>query len=217
MNKITVKDKLKIKKSDVEKYSGMVIVSYDISPLTSRFEDGLLANNIFIRGLSWDNLNRLCWSYNVLYREQDVCHPKYLFVPSKSTGSFWMRELAEIVDSGSSRKVLEKRVYRADGAMASTINLMLGALDEKNGGVYAREIWMQERESGKWVKKLSVMTNKEQMWDYTMKNWSLKSAPMKSTRKQQKDGKKMYGQYKGMVGDVKQMGKQFSKNFKKLI
>ena len=217
MNKITVKDKLKIKKSDVEKYSGMVIVSYDISPLTSRFEDGLLANNIFIRGLSWDNLNQLCWSYNVLYREQDVCHPKYLFVPSKSTGSFWMRELTEIVDSGSSRKVLEKRVYRADGAMASTINLMLGALDEKNGGVYAREIWMQERESGKWVKKLSVMTNKEQMWDYTMKNWGLKSAPMKSTRKQQKDGKKMYSQYKGMVGDVKQMGKQFSKNFKKLI
>lgn len=46
---------------------------------------------------------------------------------------------------------------------------------------------------------------------------SLNSAPMKSTRKQQKDGKKMYGQYKGMVGDVKQMGKQFSKNFKKLI
>lgn len=46
---------------------------------------------------------------------------------------------------------------------------------------------------------------------------SLKSSPMKSTRKQQKDGKKMYSQYKGMVGDVKQMGKQFSKNFKKLI
>ena len=46
---------------------------------------------------------------------------------------------------------------------------------------------------------------------------SLNSAPMKSTRKQQKDGKRMYGQYKGMVGDVKQMGKQFSKNFKKLI
>lgn len=46
---------------------------------------------------------------------------------------------------------------------------------------------------------------------------SLNSAPMKSTKKQQKDGKKMYGQYKGMVGDVKQMGKQFSKNFNKLI
>lgn len=46
---------------------------------------------------------------------------------------------------------------------------------------------------------------------------SLNSSPMKSTRKQQKDGKKMYGQYKGMVGDVEQMGKQFSKNFKKLI
>lgn len=46
---------------------------------------------------------------------------------------------------------------------------------------------------------------------------SLKSSSMKSTRKQQKDGKKMYGQYKGMVGDVEQMGKQFSKNFKKLI
>ena len=45
----------------------------------------------------------------------------------------------------------------------------------------------------------------------------MNSSPMKSTRKQQKDGKKMYGQYKGMVGDVKQMGKQFSKNFKKLI
>lgn len=46
---------------------------------------------------------------------------------------------------------------------------------------------------------------------------ALQSYRMKSTRKQQKDGKKMYGQYKGMVGDVKQMGKQFSKNFKKLI
>lgn len=216
MNKITVKDKLKIKKSDIEKYSDMVIVSYDISPLTSRFEDGLLVNDIFIRELSWGNLDQLR-SYNVLYREQTVYHPKYLFVPTKSTGSFWVRELEEIVDSGSSRKVLEKRMYRADGAMATTINLMLGALDEKNGGVYAREIWMRERESGKWVKKLSVMTNKEQLWDYTMKTWGLKSAPMKSTRKQQKDGKKMYGQYKGMVGDVKQMGKQFSKNFKKLI
>lgn len=217
MNEITVKDKLKIKKSDVEKYSSMVIVSYNMSPLTSRFEDGLLSNTIFIRGLSWDYFNLFCDYYNVLYREQDVCHPKYLFVPSKSTGSFWMRELEEIVDSGSSHKVLEKRTYRANGATATTINLILGALDEKNRGVYAREIWMQERESGKWVKKLSVMTNKEQMWDYIMKTWSLESAPMKSTRKQQKDGKKMYGQYKGMVGDVKQMGKQFSKNFKKLI
>ena len=46
---------------------------------------------------------------------------------------------------------------------------------------------------------------------------TMNSSPMKSTRKQQKDGKKMYSQYKGMVGDVKQMGKQFSKNFKKLI
>ena len=46
---------------------------------------------------------------------------------------------------------------------------------------------------------------------------ALQSYPMKSTKKQQKDGKKMYGQYKGMVGDVKQMGKQFSKNFNKLI
>ena len=78
-------------------------------------------------------------------------------------------------------------------------------------------IFFKESSTGKWVKKLSVMTNKEQIWDYTMKNWGLKSAPMKSTRKQQKDGKKMYGQYKGMVGDVKQMGKQFSKNFNKLI
>ena len=46
---------------------------------------------------------------------------------------------------------------------------------------------------------------------------ALQSYPMKSTIKQQKDGKKMYGQYKGMVGDIKQMGTQFSKNFKKLI
>jgi hypothetical protein len=46
---------------------------------------------------------------------------------------------------------------------------------------------------------------------------ALQSYQMKTTKKQQKDGKKMYGQYKGMVGDVKQMGKQFSKNFKKLI
>ena len=46
---------------------------------------------------------------------------------------------------------------------------------------------------------------------------ALQSYPMMTTKKQRKDGKKMYGQYKGMVGDVKQMGKQFSKNFKKLI
>ena len=49
------------------------------------------------------------------------------------------------------------------------------------------------------------------------KAMALQSYPMKSTKKQQKDGKKMYGQYKGMVGDVKQMGKQFSRNFNKLI
>ena len=52
---------------------------------------------------------------------------------------------------------------------------------------------------------------------YIKKSPTMNSSPMKSTKKQQKDGKKMYGQYKGMVGDVKQMGKQFSKNFKKLI
>lgn len=52
---------------------------------------------------------------------------------------------------------------------------------------------------------------------YIKKSPTMNSSPMKSTRKQQKDGKKMYGQYKGMVGDVEQMGKQFSKNFKKLI
>lgn len=46
---------------------------------------------------------------------------------------------------------------------------------------------------------------------------ALQSYPMNTTKKQQKDGKKMYGQYKGMVGDIKQMGKQFSKNFNKLI
>ena len=52
---------------------------------------------------------------------------------------------------------------------------------------------------------------------YIKKSPTMNSSPMKSTRKQQKDGKKMYSQYKRMVGDVKQMGKQFDKNFKKLI
>lgn len=74
-------------------------------------------------------------------------------------------------------------------------------------------IFFKESSTGKWVKKGVYSKSLLEK----SKSIVLKSSPMKSTKKQQKDGKKMYGQYKGMVGDVEQMGKQFSKNFKKLI
>lgn len=83
---------------------------------------------------------------------------------------------------------------------------------------YIQNYWDAKLTSPYSIRIVLTKDNGEKIFKkYIKVSPTMNSSPMKSTRKQQKDGKKMYSQYKGMVGDVKQMGEQFSKNFKKLI
>ena len=219
MKGIDIGKKLKLTTDDIKKYSNMLIVKYTL--VSPSVNENAVDNDVFITDFTWQ-INP-CWvnEDEVRYSIKSITNLKDLFT-KKYTGGFWKSQVDTIIDKGAFNKLVHTASYSTP-----TISLLTDYLNKQIRvasvstvpNTYYCEVWMRGH-LGDWVKVFSESINKDWFLEYRdvlSKRKSLKSSPMKSTKKQQKDGKKMYGQYKGMVGDIKQMGKQFSKNFNKLI